>query len=793
MQIYQKAIKYIISMRKAFVRNSSIISLVALALLITYCSLSTNNPSYKNAGLSANERAKDLLSRMSIEEKIAQMVGAWRGGQSDFDANFMSDTAAMRNIFGYGINSVHPSFSDLKTTIELRNQLQKYLVEKTRLGIPTIFVDEGQHGLMRPEATCFPQAIGLACSWDPKLFEQVYTVVANEMRSRGTHHALSPVIDACRDPRWGRTEETYGEDAYLNGVLGTAAVRGLQGSSNGIVAPNHVAATLKHFVGHGQPEGGINQAPANYSLRVLREFHMPQFKTIIDSANPVAVMPSYNEVDGIPSHANTWLLKDVLRKEWGYKGLIVSDYNGVDELFQKHFVAKDGKDAAELAFNAGVEYEFPSGNQYFFLPELLKEGKIKQADIDTAVFKVLKLKFQLGLFENPYVDYNSAVEASKNPASAQLALKAAHEAIVLLKNENNLLPLSKDKYRKIAVIGPCAKRAYFGGYAGEPYHKESLLEGIKKKVNANTQVLFAQGCKLTTNDTLSFYNWKSDTIKFPTREENMKFINEAVGVAKQAEIIILAIGENEQLCREAWAKNHIGDDATLDLFGQQDELVKAIVALKKPVLVYLMNGRPLSVNYIVQNVPAIIEGWYMGQETGIAAADIIFGDVNPSGKLTITFPKSVGQLPMYYNHKPSAQYHNYISQDIEPLFPFGFGLSYTNFTYSNLKLSGNTMKIDGSVVVSIDVTNSGKIKGDEIVQLYIHDKVSSVTRPVKELKGFERITLEAGQAQTVKFTIDKSKLAFWDINMNYTIEPGDFEIMVGKSSKDLLITNLTVE
>jgi beta-glucosidase len=749
-------------------------------------------PVYKDATLSPSTRARDLLGRMNMNEKIAQLVGAWRGGVADFDLVFLKDTAAMRKTFGNGINSVQSSFIAIEKTVEMRNQLQKYLMEKTRLGIPSLFVDEGQHGLMRPEATAFPQAIGLACSWDPQLFEQVYSVVAHEMRSRGIHFALSPVIDATLDPRWGRVEETYGEDSYLNGVFGTAAVRGLQGSSDGIVAPDHVAATLKHFVGHGQPEGGINQAPANYSMRVLREIHMPQFKVVIDSANPVSVMPSYNEVDGVPSHINSWLLKDVLRKEWGFKGVIVSDYNGIDELYQKHFVATDGKNAAEKAFNAGVQFEFPTGNYFYHLPALVKEGKVKQADIDTSVYQILKLKFHLGLFENPYIDLKTAVEVSKSPASEQLALKAAQEAIVLLKNENNLLPLPKDKYKKIAVIGPCAAKVYFGGYAGEPYSKVTLLEGIKKKVGPNTKVLFAQGCKLTSNDSLSYFNWKLDQIKFPSREENEKLIKDAVAVASQAEIIILAIGENEQLCREAWSKSHIGDNMTLDLFGQQDELVKAIVALGKPVVVYLMNGRPLSVNYIVQQVPAIIEGWYMGQQTGTAAADIIFGDVNPSGKLTITIPKSVGQLPMYYNHKPSAQYHNYISQDVEPLFHFGFGLSYTTFKYSNLKLSESTMNSNGHVTVSVDVTNSGTRSGTEIVQLYIRDKVSSVTRPVMELKGFSRIAIDKGSTRTITFTIDKSKLLFWDINMNYTVEPGDFEIMVGKSSNEFLKAKLTV-
>ena len=751
------------------------------------------NAPYKNPKLPVSTRVKDLLERMTIEEKVSQLMGLWNGGIEDFNDEYMNDPEKMKATFSNGANSIHPAFWSLKDTVEQRNKIQKYLIEETRLGIPVIFVDEGQHGMMRRDTTAFPQAIGLACSWDAVLFEKVYTAIAREMRSRGTHHALTPVIDACREPRWGRVEETYGEDPYLNGVLSCAAVKGLQGSSSGDIAPGHVAATLKHFVGHGQPEGGQNQGPANYSLRVLRDFHMPPFKMCIDNVKPACIMPSYNEVDGVPSHANKWLLKDLLRKEWGFKGMVVSDYYGVDQLFNKHCVAEDIKAAAVTAFNSGVQYEFPQANCYKYLPELLKKGKIQQTDIDKAVSQVLALKFSLGLFDNPFVDLKTAIKISKDPETEKLALKAAHESIVLLKNDG-LLPLPKNKYRKIAVIGPCAKDVFFGGYAGEPYHKISLYDGIKNKVGSKSEVLFAQGCKLTTNATIPFFNWKLDEIKFPTREENIKLIKQAAGIAKKAEIVVLAIGENEHLCREAWAKTHIGDNMTLDLFGQQDELVKAIIAIGKPVVVYLMNGRPLSINYIANNVPAIIEGWYMGQETGTAAADILFGDINPSGKLTITVPKSAGQLPMYYNFKPGAQINEYLSQDNKPLYHFGYGLSYTKFRFDNLRLEKAKIKLNGSTKVKIDVSNTGKKAGDEIVQMYIRDKVSSVTRPLKELKGFKRISLKPKEKKTIILEIKPECLAFHNIDMKYIVEPGEFEIMVGNSSRDedLLKTTLLV-
>jgi len=748
---------------------------------------------YKDPSLPVRKRVEDLMGRMTLEEKCAQLMGLWNGGVEDFKPEIFSDPTKMKEIFGLGCNSVHPAPFGIKETVRMRNAIQKYLVEETRLGIPALFVDEGQHGMMRPEATVFPQAIGLACSWDTVLFEKVYGVVAHEMRSRGTHHALTPVIDVCRDPRWGRTEETYGEDPYLNGMLSIAAVKGLQGSDTGKVEKNNVAATLKHLAGHGESEGGLNQGPANYSMRVLRDYHLPPFKMCIDFAKPVSVMPSYNEVDGVPSHASRWLLQDLIRGEWGYRGMIVSDYYGVDQLFNKHFVSAEAVEAAATAFNCGVQYEFPQANMYRILPELARKRKVKKEDINRAVEQALTFKFSLGLFENPYVDEKQAIAVSKSLMHRKTALKAAHESIVLLKNDG-LLPLKKGKYKKIAVIGPCARDLWFGGYSGEPYEKVSLLDGIRAKAGNGTEVLFAQGCRLTINTTLSYFNWKYDEIKFASRDENLKLIKEAVKVASGADLVILALGENEHLCREAWAKNHIGDNMTLDLFGEQNELADAITALGKPVVLYLTNGRPLSINKLVEKVPAIVEGWYMGQETGTAAADILFGEVNPSGKLTITFPKSAGQLPLYYNHKPTAQFMDYLSQDAKPLFHFGYGLSYTKFKYGKPVLKKTTVKKGEAAKVMVGVTNAGKIAGDEIVQLYIRDLVSSVTRPVKELKGFARVSLKPGETKKVTFEITPDKLAFHNIDMKYVVEPGDFEIMTGSSSRDgdLQKTLLTV-
>ena len=754
---------------------------------------STNHFPYQNSKLSINIRAKDLLSRMTIEEKVAQLLAI---NNEAYKKDFLTDSV-MAIKLGNGIGSIQPDFTKIVPTIEMRNTVQKYLKEKSRLGIPAIFVDEGCHGVLKPEATSFPMPIALSCSWDTSLVKKVFSVTANEMRSRGAQFSLTPVIDISRDQRWGRLSETFGEDPYLSGLLGVSSVIGLQGTNTGIVAENHVAATLKHFAGHGQSENGINQGPASFPERTMRELHLLPFQMTIKKAKPVAIMTAYVENDGIPCSMNTWLLKKVLRGEWGFNGIIVSDYYSIEQLWHAtfmhgHFVAKDAKDAACLAFNAGVNWDLPDGSSFSFIPELIKDGKINQSDVDSAVFRTLKLKFQLGLFENPYVDAIKAVEISKLQTSSDLALESAHKSMVLLKNDGNLLPLPKGKYKKIAVIGSCAKDIFLGGYSGDPYHRVSILDGIKNKTGKEADVFFAQGCYITTNfdSTSSYKNIITNDIKFPSYEENMKLIAKAVETAKRAEIIILAIGEHEQISREAF-QSSLGDAATLNLLSNQDELTRALVATGKPVIVYLMNGRPLAINYQTQNVPAIIEGWYLGQETGTAVADVIFGDVNPSGKLTVTVPKSVGQLPMYYNYKPTAHI-DYVSLDSKPLFPFGFGLSYTTYTYNNLKLTKDSMDVNEAVIASIDVKNTGKMKGDEIVQLYIRDKISSVTRPVKELKGFERISLEAGQTKTVQFTIDKSMLSFWDINMNFTTEPGDFDIMIGSSSVDLQTVKLTV-
>lgn len=755
-----------------------------------------NKLPYKNISLSVEERVKDLLARMTPEEKVAQLIGFWDVDDSKTlsgDSSFKEDV--FKEIFKNGIGEIGPINLPIEKDIRWKNDAQRYLLTKTRLGIPAIFHDEGCHGLMKPQATSFPMTIGLASSWDVKLYEEVYDVVAREMRVRGGHQALTPILDVGRDPRFGRIEEFYGEDPFLNSRLGAAQVKGLQGGTSGVIDKNHVLATLKHFTAHGTPEGGLNRNSGNISLRDLREIHMYPFLYVIKTTNPAAVMASYNEIDGVPSHANKWLLQDVLRKEMGFKGLIVSDYEGVRQLHNDHKVAADPKEAALLAMKAGVQMELPIPDSYQNILALVKEGKLEQTLIDECVAQILTVKFKLGLFDNPYVDAKAALAQARKPESKALALRAAQESIVLLKNDKNILPLAPERYKKIAVIGPNADYAYLGGYSGTPEYNVSLLDGIKKRVGTSAEVKYAKGCEITQNHKKnSYYNWKyALDIKLATPEQNKPLIEEARKVAAESDVVILVVGDNETTCREAWMARHEGDRASLDLPGSQNELIEAVLATGKPVIVYLMGGRPLAIGHLKENANAIIEGWYMGQETGNAAASILFGDVSPSGKLTVSFPKSAGHIPAYYSRKSMSRAFNYAFTDNEPVYSFGHGLSYTTFAYENLRLSKSSITKTESVVLSVDVKNTGERKSGEVVQLYIRDQIASVTRPVKELKGFERIILNAGETKTVNFTIDASLLSFYDINMNYTVEPGMFTLMVGGNSQDLKVIELQVQ
>jgi beta-glucosidase len=745
---------------------------------------------YRNPALPAARRVKDLLSRMTLEERAAQMLCVWQKKPEmlvDAQGNFDPKKAKAAFRHGRGIGQVgRPSDAgggkSARGMAELTNAIQKFFIENSRLGIPVVFHEECLHGQAAPDATSFSQPIGLGATFDPELVEQLFTMTALEARLRGTHQALTPVVDVARDPRWGRVEETYGEDPFLVGRMGVAAVRGFQGDAT-FRDKTRVMACLKHFAAHGQPESGTNCAPANVSERLLRETFLYPFKEAIQKAGVVGVMASYNEIDGVPLHANRWLLRDVLRKEWGFEGFVVSDYFAITELHYRpdvrgHAVAKDRKDAAVQAVNAGVNIELPDPDCYVHLPELVRKGVIRERQLDELIAPMLLAKFRMGLFEDPYVDPEEAARVVGCDAHRDLALQAARETITLLKNEGGVAPLDLSRVRSLAVIGPSAHRVLLGGYSSTPKHNVTVLEGIQEKAGGRVRVLYSEGCKITVGG-----SWNEDAVVPSDPEEDRRQIAEAVKVARKADAIVLALGGNEQTSREAWSFQHLGDRARLDLIGRQEELVKAMLATGKPVIVFLFNGRPLAIEWLSRAAPVIFECWYLGQETGRAVADVLFGDFNPGGKLPITIPRSVGHLPAFYNHKPMAR-RGYLFDDITPLYPFGFGLSYTTFEIRNVRLAKNRMRADGSTRVTADLVNTGERAGSETVQMYIRDRVSSVTRPVKELKGFQRVWLEPGETRTVEFAIGPELLAFYDIAMNWVVEPGEFEIMVGTSSRD---------
>ncbi len=750
-----------------------------------------NQAVYKNPNLPIAERVADLLSRMTLEEKAAQMIGVWQGKSTtlvDEKGNFDFAKAKAHYKDGHGLGQVgRPSDAgggrNAREQAELTNAIQKFFVENSRLGIPVIFHEECLHGQAAPEGTSFPQPIGLGATFNPDLVRRLFEMTAEEARVRGTHQALTPVVDVAREPRWGRVEETYGEDPYLVSRLGVAAVQGFQGDGT-FKNKKHIIATMKHFAAHGQPESGTNCAPVNVSERILREVFLFPFKEAIQKGGAISVMASYNEIDGVPSHANRWLLRKVLREEWGFKGFVVSDYYAIRELDIRadfglgNHVAKDGKEAALLAARAGVNIELPEPDCYKYLAELVREGRMKESVLDELVAAMLTYKFQMGLFDDPYVDPEVAARVVGSEANRKLALQAARETITLLKNDHDIAPLDIKKIKTLAVIGPNADRELLGGYSGKPKHVSTVLSGIRERAGNAVKILYHEGCKITIGG-----SWQQDEVTPSDPEENRKSIAEAVKVAQQADAIVLAIGGNEQTSREAWALNHLGDRADLEMVGLQDELVNAIAALGKPIIALLFNGRPLSICNLVEKVPVIFECWYLGQETGRAVAEVLFGDTNPGGKLPITIPRSVGHTPAYYNYKPMAR-RGYLFESVAPLFAFGFGLSYTQFKFGQPRLEKSVIRADESTRVFIEVANIGKISGDEVVQMYIRDRVSSVTRPLKELKGFQRITLAPGETRMVTLDILPEHLAFYDIEMNYVVEPGEFEIMAGNSSRD---------
>ncbi|HTS85910.1 MAG TPA: glycoside hydrolase family 3 N-terminal domain-containing protein [Usitatibacter sp.] len=752
---------------------------------------------YRNAQLPVEERVKDLVGRMTLNEKVMQLIALWATKKDVLDGNDAFSPEKAGRLYPDGFGQVtRPSDRKGATdipgtrwrteddTVRFVNAIQEWAVRKTRLGIPVLFHEECLHGYMAAGSTMFPMAIGMSGSFDTGLVREVNAVIAREVHAHGSHLVLSPVVDIARDPRWGRIEETFGEDPYLCGEMGVASVHGLQGEGRAL-GPGKVFATLKHMTGHGQPQAGENVGPAPISARELRENFFPPFREVVERTGISSVMPSYNEIDGVPSHVNKWLIGSVLRGEWGFDGAIVSDYFAVEQLESLHHVVADHDEAAIRALATGVDCELPDGAAYRALPALVRAGRVPESVIDTACARVLSLKFRAGLFENPYADADQARKITANDEARALALRAAQRSICLLTNDGTL-PLAAGAHKRVAVIGPNAAVARLGGYSGRPRHTVSLLDGVKARLAGKAEVLFAQGMFITQSE-----EREADDVRLGDPGKNRKLIAEAAELAKTCDVVLLAIGDTEQTSREAYAANHLGDRTNLDLVGDQNTLFDAVHATGKPIVVLAINGRPPSYPNVAVKANAILECWYPGQEGGTAMADAIFGDVNPGAKLPVTVARDVSQVPVYYNARPEPR----IAESgipITPLFPFGHGLSYTTFELGAPRLSSARIRAGEGVTVEVDVRNTGKRAGDEVVQVYVHDPLASVVRPVKQLRGFQRVTLAPGEQRTVTIALHPRSFALWNPSMKEVVEPGIFEILTGPNSRDLQRVTLEI-
>jgi beta-glucosidase len=733
---------------------------------------------------------------MTFEEKIAQIGSVWAMELLD-ESRFSPPRAKKLIKYGLGQASragVGTGLDPVQIAVFV-NDLQRFLIEHTRLGIPAIVHEECLTGFMAREATIFPQIIGIAGTWDPDLVNRMTAVARRQMLAVGVRQGLSPVLDVARDPRWGRIEETFGEDPYLIAKMGAAYIRGLQGDdiSNGVIA------TVKHFAGYGKPEAGLNHAPSDIPARMLREVYLYPFEKAVREAGALSVMNAYQEIDGVPCAASRELLTDILRDEWGFDGIVVSDYFAVAMLNTHHRVTGNNLDAAAIAMSAGIDLELPRGD--CFTPGLKKKadsGELPLSVIDRAVWRVLKIKFMLGLFENPYIDPPDVKKIFDTGSDRKLALEAARKSIVLLRNDDGLLPLSPD-IKKIAVIGPTAHEArlQLGDYTYPahigltamtaqsldcrlptqyvqpdliPVHVVTLLDGINTIAGDKMDVRFACGCSYDGNSSGG--------------------IDEAVQLAAASDIVILALGGKSGLTTECTC-GEMRDSATLRFPGVQETLATAVCNTGKPVVLVVMDGRPLELGWMAEKIPAIVWAWKPGEEGGNALADVLFGRYNPGGKLPVTFPHHVGQVPLYYGLKPNAGksqfWGDYTDCPANPLYEFGYGLSYTTFELSNLGISPSSVKSDGLITVTCEIKNTGSRPGDEVVQLYVYDVVAGLTRPLLQLKGFKRISLQPGQAGKVVFELPVEELAFWGLDMKPVVEPGLFKVMVGTSSKNIAL------
>lgn len=703
---------------------------------------------YRNLDLPVDMRVKDLLGRMTLQEK-ARQLDMYSGAKDFLDKNRAFDPEKAHNLLGkLGVGAIH----DLYPSPKLYNDLQRWVINSNRLGIPALFIEEGLHGYLAPDQTVFPQSVNLASTWNTELAREEGAAIASEARADGVDMLLTPVVNLARDPRWGRVEETFGEDPFLSGRIGLAYVEGMQGKS--LATDSTCISEPKHFAGYGSPESGLNTEPVHAGERELRMILLKPFKPLVREGHVLGMMAAYNSIDGLPCTANSWLLNTVLRHEWGFKGFVLSDLGAIQRLYGTFHVSHSPAQAVRLALKSGVDmqfYDFPHDTFQNAIIQGVEDGKISIAVVNRAVARILRVKFLLGLFDHPYVNVNLDKRVRRSPAHLALALKVARQSICLLKNKGKLLPLNRN-LRCIAVIGPNADSTRLGDYSGSPDDrtKEGMLAQIRKLVSRETKVLYSNGDS----------------------------INEAVALSKEAQVAILTLGENSRISGEGHDRLRLG------LPGRQEELLEAVAATGVPVVLVLQNGRPLSISWAAKHVPAILEAWYPGEFGGRAIAETLFGENNPSGHLEMSFPRGVGQLPVYYDHGPSKD-RTYVDGTPSPLFLFGYGLSYTTFKFSNLKVVAPSIKSHKDVLVTFEVTNAGKRVGVEVAQVYVHETYASVEIPVESLKGFARVRLVPGESRKITIRIKQSELAVWGADRKWEVEPGTFIVTVGESSEGI--------
>lgn len=718
-------------------------------------------PVYKNPNAPTEQRVEDLLGRMTLEEKVRQLdlyagIGVFDGDRNDnthISPSAAFSPAKAELLWGdLGVGGIH----DIYPTGAQSNAIQQWVIAHNRLGIPALFIEEALHGY--DVGTVFPAPINLAATWNPELARQTAAAIASEARSNGIGMILAPVLDLARDPRWGRIEEDFGEDTYLTGQMGLAYVQGAQG--DGLASDHTLISEPKHFAGHGSAEGGTNTSPVHMGERELRTVMLKGFEPAIREGHAMAVMAAYHEIDGIPITADSFLLKTVLRNEWNFQGFVLSDLGAVRRLYDVHHVAATPKDAVCLAIHSGVDMQFYDFDHNVFqkaLIDCVHDGTLPQSDVDRAARSILRAKFALGLFDHPQVDPALHAMVDRSPEHLSISLSSARQSMTLLRNEGNLLPLSHSPQR-IAVIGPNGNVARYGDYEREKNGLHiSIVDGIRK---------LAPGASVT-------FDGGTD-------------IQAAVAIANNADVVIMALGEREGISGEGF------DRSNLDLPGNQEQLLEAVAATGKPVVLVLENGRPLTIGWAKEHIPGILEAWYPGEFGGQAVAETLFGENNPAGHLTVTFPRSIGELPDYYSSDPS-RVHKYVEGRSVPLFPFGFGLSYTTFRYSNLAVQVPPRGSKSDVTVTVDITNTGEREGDEVAQLYIHEDVTTVETPARSLKGFSRIRLKPHETSTATFRVPQDQLAIWNEEHKWVVEPGGFTIWAGGSSDASLSTKFLLQ